>query len=199
MNRVPDTRTPAFKLFLAIIVGLVLTIPLFSVWLLVCDRQTQSEEAARSITEGWGGPQVMAGPVLVIPYRANATETVVQNGQSVTRTNQVARELTLAPEVVALSTNLAPQVRKRSIYEAVVYDARIKGIARFVFLPDIGQAGVDVSQMDLSRAELRFSVSDPRGLGADPQVSVSNAPLHLQPGGGGGRGFFAPFDASQLP
>ena len=42
MNRVPDTRTPAFKLFLAIIVGLVLTIPLFSVWLLVYDRQTQS-------------------------------------------------------------------------------------------------------------------------------------------------------------
>ena len=129
MNRVPDTRTPAFKLFLAIIVGLVLTIPLFSVWLLVYDRQTQSEEATRSITEGWGGPQAMAGPVLVIPYRANATETVVQNGQSVTRTNQVTRELTLAPETVELSTEVRPEVRKRSIYQAVVYGAVASGRA----------------------------------------------------------------------
>ena len=84
-------RTPGFKLFLAIIVGLALTIPLFSVWLLVYDRQSQQQEATNSITAGWGGPQAMAGPVLVIPYRANATETVVQNGQSVTRTNQVPR------------------------------------------------------------------------------------------------------------
>src|SRR5690348_4569624 len=106
MFRTDGLRTPAFKLFLAILVGLVLTIPLFSVWLLVYDRQTQQKEATNSITAGWGGPQAMAGPVLVIPYRANATETVVQNGQSVTRTSQVARELTLSPEALDLSTDL---------------------------------------------------------------------------------------------
>jgi len=38
-------RSPGFKLFLAIVVGLVLTIPLFSVWLLVYDRESQSAEA----------------------------------------------------------------------------------------------------------------------------------------------------------
>ena len=82
-------RTPGFKLALAIIVGLILTIPLFSVWLLVYDRKTQSEQATSSITEGWGGPQAMAGPVLVIPYRASANETVVENGQSITRSRDV--------------------------------------------------------------------------------------------------------------
>src|SRR3954462_575826 len=101
--RFNNERTPGFKLFLTIVVGLVLTIPLFSVWLLVYDRQTQSEEAARSITAGWGGPQAMSGPVLVIPYRATATETVVENGQSVTRSRDVKRELTLAPEAVELN------------------------------------------------------------------------------------------------
>ena len=50
----------------------------------------------------------MAGPVLVIPYRATATETVVENGQSVTRSRDVMRELTLAPEAVELSTDVAP-------------------------------------------------------------------------------------------
>ena len=57
-----------------------LAIPLFSVWLLVYDRQTQSEQAAASITEGWGGPQAVSGPLLVIPYRARATETEIEGG-----------------------------------------------------------------------------------------------------------------------
>jgi inner membrane protein len=193
-------RTPGFKLFLTIIVGLVLTIPLFSVWLLVYDRQTQSEEAQRSITEGWGGPQAMTGPVLVIPYRATATETVVENNQSVTRSRDVTRELTLAPETAELTTDVRPELRKRSIYEAVVYDAKVTGRARFAFPPDLARTGVTTDKMDMSRAELRFGLSDPRGLGANPQVSAQGRPLRLQPGGGsgGGRGFFAWVDAASL-
>ena len=193
-------RTPGFKLFLVIIVGLMLTIPLFSIWLLVYDRQSQEQEATSSITAGWGAAQAMSGPLLVIPYRTNASETLVQNGESVTRTNPVTRELVLAPEAVQLTTELMPQVRKRSIYEAVVYDARNMGQARFAFPADLSRTGVDPSQMDLARAELRFGINDPRGLGANPRVSLDGKPLRLQPGGGssGGRGFFAWIDASAL-
>ncbi len=193
-------RTPGFKLFLAIIVAGALVIPLFSIWLLVYDRQSQQRDATNSITAGWGGPQAMAGPLLVIPYQANATETVVQNGQSITRTSQVTKELTLAPEAVELSTELKPDVRKRSIYEAVVYDAAVTGRARFVLPADLARSGVDPTQMDLSRAELRFGLSDPRGLGANPRVSAGGRTLAMLPGGGsgGGRGFFAWLDASSL-
>jgi len=193
-------RTPGFKLGLAIAVGFLLSIPLFSIYLLNYDRQSQSHEATQSITAGWGAAQTISGPVLVIPYRATATETVVQNGQSVTRTNQVLRDLTLAPEAAELSTDIGPQVRKRSIYEAVVYDAKIGGKVRFAFPPDLARTGVDPSQMDLTRAELRFALSDPRGLGANPIVSADGQSLRLQPGGGsnGGRGFFAWVDASGL-
>ena len=200
MFSIDGERTPGFKLALAIVVGLVLTIPLFSVWLLVYDRKTQSEEATASITEGWGGAQTMNGPVLVIPYRTTTTETAVENGQSITRTRDVRRELTLAPETVGLTTDVRPEVRKRSIYEAVVYDARVGGDARFSLPPDFAQSGVDASQMDLSKAELRFGLSDARGLGANPSVKADGIPLRLQPGGGsrGGRGFFAWIDASGI-
>ena len=200
MLRIDGDRTPGFKLFLTIIVGLVLTIPLFSVYLLAWDRESQSREAAQSITSGWGASQAMAGPVLVIPYRSTATETVVENGKSVTRTNEITRELTLAPEAAKLSTDVRPEVRKRSIYEAVVYEAKVKGSARFAFPPDLSRTGVDPDQMDLSRAELRFSLSDPRGLGANPRVAAGGRLLRLQPGGGsnGGRGFFAWVDATTI-
>jgi inner membrane protein len=199
--RFDGERTPGFKLALTIIVAMVLTIPLFSIYLLNYDRQSQMREATVSITGGWGDKQAMNGPLLVIPYRASATETVVENGQSVTRSRDVMRELTLAPEVAELSTDLSPKVRKRSIYEAVVYDARVSGKARFAFPPDLARTGVDPSQMDLARAELRFGLSDPRGLGANPLVNASGKPLRMQPGGGsgGGRGFFAWVDATGLP
>ena len=55
------------------------------------DSVVKKLQATNSITAGWGGPQAISGPVLVIPYRASATETVVQNGQSVTHTSQVAK------------------------------------------------------------------------------------------------------------
>ena len=200
MLRFDGERTPGFKLLLTILVGAALVIPLFSVWLLVYDRQTQSEQATASITEGWGGPQAISGPVLVIPYRATAQETVIENGQSVTRSREVTRELTLAPEQADLTTAVAPERRKRSIYEAVVYEARLNGSARFALPPDLARHGVEAAAMDLSRAELRFGVSDPRGLGANPQVAANGEALRLQPGGGsgGGRGFFAWIDASRL-
>ena len=202
MYRSDANRTPGFKLFLAIVVGFALTIPLVSVYLLSADRESQSREAARSITAGWGGPQTMTGPTLVIPYKATTTETQVENGKSVTRTNEVTRELTLVPEAVRLSTGMKPTVRKRSIYEAVVYDADVQGKARFAFPPDLDRTGVKPEQMDLSRAELRFGLSDARGLGANPSVKVGGRPLRLQPGGGStgeGRGFFAWVDATTLP
>jgi inner membrane protein len=200
MERFEGKHTPGFRLLLAVLVAAALAVPLFSVWLLVYDRQSQSEQATASITEGWGGPQAISGPVLVIPYRATATETVVENGQSVTRSRDVMRELTLAPELAKLSTSVAPERRKRSIYEAVVYEAKLAGVARFAFPADLSHHGVELSAMDLSRAELRFGVSDPRGLGANPHVSANDLPLRLQPGGGsgGGRGFFAWIDAAQL-
>ena len=76
-----------------------------------------------------------------------------------------------------------------------VYDAAVKGKARFTLPPDLARSGVDPAQLEMSRAELRFGLSDPRGLGANPRVVVSGQGLRMLPGGGssgGANGF--PFD-----
>lgn len=195
-------RSPGRKLLLAILIGVALAIPLFSVWLLVYDRQSQSDEARTSITEGWGGPQTMSGPVLVIPYRMTVTETSVgaSPGTTVSRTREVIKELMLEPEAVDIRSNIKPELRKRSIYEAVVYDAAAAGSARFAFPQDLNRYGVEPGTLDLAKAELRFGLSDPRGLGANPKVRVDGRSVRLQPGAGSGsgRGFFAFIDAAPL-
>src|SRR4051794_34093679 len=92
-------RSPGMKLALAIFVGFLLSVPLLMVWMLVYDRQQQSEFAQASIAAGWGGPQVMTGPLLVIPYRADIVETVTVNNLPETHTRQVWRKLILSPEL----------------------------------------------------------------------------------------------------
>ncbi|MEO7865689.1 MAG: cell envelope integrity protein CreD [Sphingomicrobium sp.] len=195
-----ETKSPGRKLLFAILIGLALAIPIFAVWMLVYDRQSQSQAASASITEGWGGAQAMSGPVLVIPFSQTTTETSIVSGKSVTRTQEVVRELTLEPEAVELATDVNSQLRTRSIYQAVIYDTKAKGTARFAFPSDLVRYGVDPAKLDLGRAELRFGLSDPRGIGANPQVKVDGRELRLQPGGGSGpgKGFFAFIDAAGL-
>ena len=191
-------RSPGWKLFLAGIIGLALVIPLMMVYALVWDRQEQSNVAQNSIAAGWGGPQVVVGPVLVIPYTANSVETVDVNGRQTTRTVLVKKELFLSPETNALTTNLKPDRKRKSIYESVLFVAENSGAARFALPADFARYGIARDSLNLAGAELRFGISDARGLQADSKVVVNGNALELQPGKGlaasGGSGFFTFID-----
>lgn len=196
-------RAPGTKLLFALLIAALLAVPLFTVYLLVYDRQSQSETARASIANGWGGPQSLAGPVLVVPYLASVDETVTENGKQVTKSSSSWHELTLSPEAEDIASQLAPKVKRRSIYQSVVYEARNTGAARFVLPADLSRWGTTRSALALDRAELRFGIADARGLfGAPPVVAADGKPLALQPGKGpaetGGSGFFAALDARAL-
>lgn len=201
MDLSAPNRSPGMKMLLALLVGAVLTIPLFAVYLLVYDRQTQSETARSSIAEGWGGPQTLAGPLLVIPYSLPVTETVQENGKPVTRSTTQRRELFIAPDTLDLDTRINPERRTRSIYESVVYDADISGSASFRLPADAARI-VDLATLEYDKAELRFGVADPRGLKPANRITIDGQPAPAQPGNGvaatGGSGFFANLDASAL-
>jgi len=195
-------RTPGAKLILALLVAGLLTIPLFATYLLIYDRENQSRTAEQSIVAGWGGAQRIAAPVLVIPYSTVATVNTIENGQAVARTSTVWRELAIAPDTADLATRLAPQQRKRSIYDAVVYQARVSGAARYSLPADLARLGIARDALALDRAELRFDVGDAQGLvGAPPVIRADGARLALQPGFDGttdAPGFHAWIDASRL-
>lgn len=192
---VKPERSPGAKFLMVLLMGFIITIPLFTVWLLNYDRQSQSETAQQSIVSGWGGKQVFAGPKMVLPYQAKVTESVEENGKTVTRSNIVTRELFVAPELVKLNSQLNTETKKRAIYEVIVYDTAMTGSATFRLPDDLDRYGVTRDQIDFSRAELRFGLSDARGLAGDNKVVVNGETLELQPGKGlgetGNSGFFA--------
>ena len=177
-------RSPGFKLFLAGIIGIVLAVPLMMIYALNWDRQNQSNTAQSSIAAGWGGSQVIVGPVLVIPYTTDSVETITNDGRETTRTVRVTKELYLAPETNSINTDLAPERKKKSIYESVLFVAKNRGEAHFALPADFARYGIPRDSLNLAGAELRFGVSDARGLQSNSKVSVNGKTLELQPGKG---------------
>ena len=187
-------RSPGIKLLLVGLVALVLTIPLFMVYALVGDRENQSHTAQETITAGWGGAQVVSGPVLVVPFTEQVTETTTVDGKERTRTVETRRELFLSPLSHRATARLTPERRGYSIYASVIYQAALAGTAHFALPDDLERFGVQRGRLLLEQAELRFGVSDPRGLQTDAEVNAGERRLELQPGKGlassSGAGFY---------
>jgi len=203
-------RSPGMKLLLASLIGFVLLIPLLAVYALVYDRQSQSQTAQDSINAGWGGPQVIAGPVIVVPFMSTQVQNEEVNGKTISRTVEVERLLYISPVENRLASNVKPQERTKSIYRSVLYETDVSGTASFALPDDLSRFGVTREVLIWDRAELRMGASDARGLTKGGTLKVSGSlrgpeaaayvagsqqSLAVQPGKGpgatGGQGFFA--------
>jgi inner membrane protein len=188
-------RSPGIKLLFVCLVAVVLMVPLLLVYALIYDRQDQASTAQASIQAGWGGEQVISGPVLVVPFRTNQTQTETVDGKPVSRVVEVEKLLYVSPVANAVTTRIAPEERKKSIYRSVLFVAEVGGRARFELPADLARFGVTRDRLIWNRAELRIGASDARGLTRGGTIAANGRPLAVQPGRGpaasGGQGFFA--------
>jgi inner membrane protein len=138
--------------------GLLMTIPLLQVRGLVSERQQLRSDAISQIAQGWGGKQVIGGPVLVAP----TLRQVAVEGQLTPRW-QTGSESVLAD---TLKQDVAMVVTTRSygIYSAPVFVATVTLAAQFR-AQDVAQYrhASDASWQG-GKAELRLPVGDLRGL-----------------------------------
>ena len=128
---------------------------------------------------------------------------MTEAGRQIVKTNIQWRELTLAPDIADIRSDLSPQRRQRSIYEAVVYRSEDRRHRAFLASRRPRPFWRHPTTLAFDRAELRFGLRDARGLfGPPPAVKVDGRRLALQPGKGpsetGGSGFFTWLDASQI-
>lgn len=188
-------RSPGIKLLFVALVAAVLTVPLMLVYALVYDRQNQSQTAQASINAGWGGPQVIAGPLIVVPFRTTQTQNEEIGGRTVTRNVEVEKFLYISPLQNRAQTTINPQERAKSIYRSVLFDAAISGTATFALPADLPRFGVTRERLLWDRAEVRMGVSDARGLTSGGSLKAGGQALALQPGKGpgatGSEGYFA--------
>lgn len=188
-------RSPGMKLLFVGLVSMVLIVPLMLVYALVYDRQGQSQTAQASINAGWGGPQVLSGPVLVVPFRTTQAQNETVDGKQISRVVEVEKLLYISPVSNRAATRIDPEERRKSIYRSVLFTATTQGKATFALPADLSRFGVTRERLLWDRAELRVGASDARGLTTGGRIAANGRPLEVQPGKGpaasGGQGFFA--------
>ena len=163
---------------------LALLIPLGMINGAIKERINYRQQAVTAVAESFAGPQVLAGPVLVVPY----TEVVqVQDkdafGKPVWREKRSESHWTIFPGRMSVQGALVPAVRKRGLHEVRVYELQSTLSAHFEkTLPEDPAA-----TRTLGRPYLSVSIADVRGLVGAPTLTVDRAPLPLEQGQGGHR------------
>ena len=149
---------PALKKGLAIIlvVGLLM-IPL--TWLngLVTERTAMREQAVAAVARGWGGRQVVSGPVLAIPV----------TWQSADGKDQSATWYVL-PDTLHLDVEMIVQQerRKLGIYEVPVYVAKVHATGQFDLASVLTKPAANDpgARIRFDRSRLLVPIDDLRGV-----------------------------------
>lgn len=156
------------------VLALLMTIPLVQVRGLVSERQQLREGAIAQIAQGWGGQQVLGGPVLVVPTQ----RLLAPEGQAAPRW-QAGSESMLA-DTLKLDVAMTVETRSYGIYAAPVFVATVRLDARFR-AQDIAQyRRASNATWQGGKAELRLPVGDLRGLQEVTGLRINGQPARFE-------------------
>ena len=145
--------------FIAVLI-LVLLIPQALVDGLINERASRQEEAIKKVSDQYSGDQLVQGPVLVIPYREQTTETDDKGKKS---TGEVIENLFILPNELHFKGNVNTEILYRGIYKVPVYTSSINVSGNFT-KADLSSLSVDPTKLMPEKAYLVFSISDLKGL-----------------------------------
>ncbi|TGN19319.1 cell envelope integrity protein CreD [Leptospira idonii] len=155
-------------------------IPLSMIQNLIYDRKLTAENAALEISSKWGGNQVVAGPFLVIPY--NLKIPVSDQSSKKQSWDYVTHYAYFLPEDVRMKADLQTELRKRGIYEAVLYKSDLNLEGKFK-TPALSDFPKDTSYVYWDDAALVLSVSDVKGIGSEVKLNWGGKEKIFLPGG----------------
>jgi len=154
------------------ILALVLLIPLKMVESVVRERYQTYQEVVAAIAGSWSGDQVLAGPILVVPFSERIErrdEVVTPEGgkRIVQRWESCSRRAVVLPDSLDVTGTLVPETRQRGIYRVQVYTAQVvvSGAFRDPRAAVEALSSADrLESIDWSKAVIGFGLSDPRGI-----------------------------------
>lgn len=161
-SRIADSTT--FRALTLAALCLMLLIPLASVRGIVEERKGQRSQAASSVAEGWGGPQTLLGPVLVIQAGCSTTES---DGE-VRESRHLAVKL---PARLAVEGQATSEVRKRGLHTVPVYRAKLRFDLSFE-PPPVAALDWRCTTTRIEATSIVLALGDPRGIDGLSPVSL---------------------------
>jgi inner membrane protein len=179
IDRINSWFRESVTIKLASIGFLVLILLIPSSWItdLMQERQLRAMEVIDEVSDKWSGSQLVAGPILTIPY---LRDEVINKGNGVMEVTKVKELAYFLPEELTTEGTIKPQVRSRGLFDAVVYESLLDSKATFV-KPDFESLQIQPDRVLWSEARLLFGISDLRGISETPNLMVGGKPLATEP------------------
>ena len=153
--------------------GFCLMVPLTLIWILVAERSERRDEVVRETVASIGRSQTVGGIVIDLPY-----DVVERQSNGLTAT--VTRHAYAHPETLTIEATLTPEVRKRSLYQVVVYRTKVK-MTGVLAPPDLAKLGANAVAVHWDRAATSVEISDLRGTLAVSPLTFGDRRITLEP------------------
>lgn len=175
-------QTPSFWqrnsiMIKAVAVGfliLVLLIPTGFIQSLVRERQERQEQVIAEVSSKWASGQKITGPFLLVPYlttEKDARDKIIT----------VRRTAYFLPEQLNIKGKLIPEIRKRSIYNIVLYKSDLSINGHFSPL-NLSGLGIDPAAVQWNDVRFCIGLSDNRGITEQLQLNINSSSYDMNPG-----------------
>jgi inner membrane protein len=153
-------RSPVLKVAAIVALILAFMVPLALVHNVIVEREARRAGAVAEIGDSWGRAQRVFGPVLAISYREALTEADIAM-----KRQPVEREAHFLPDRYVIASRIEPELRRRGLFEAAVYRAKLDVSGDFV-VPDPSEWAPKDATILWDSARILLDVRDRRSLSA---------------------------------
>ena len=172
-----------YKLLVTVALILAVLIPITLIRGVVQDRQRYQAEAVREVESSTAGPQLLQGPILVVPYTDRRTE-VRTDLQGVRHEDERVEhgEWLYFPRDLDVRGTMTPTPRRLGLYEVRLYE--VATVVRGTFKVEIPAPSEPAVRRTIGEPRLGIGIRDVRGLVGAPVLKANGRPLPLSQGFG---------------
>jgi len=154
---------------------LVLLIPLAMIKGVIHERDDTGQAAKFELMRVWGEAQLVAGPILVLPYK---TVEVTKHGKVFEDQSYVV----FLPSTLTIEATVNSEIRYRGLHKVPVYSSEVRFTGTFA-PPDLDGLGIDVTRIESQGAYVALGVSDGRAITKTPALNINGHAVTFIPAG----------------
>ncbi|MFN3394266.1 MAG: inner membrane CreD family protein, partial [Candidatus Thermochlorobacter sp.] len=154
------------RIIIIAILTLILLIPTAMIEGLITERESRRNTAVQEVSSKWGSEQILAGAILIIPYKLIQLEQQTDDkGKTITRkVGESLQYIHLLPQSLNITVELLPEIRHRGIYAIALYNAKIK-LAGVFSLAELSNLSIEQPEnIQWHEATLAIGITDLKGI-----------------------------------
>jgi len=153
---------------------LVLLIPTSMISSLLKERESRRDSVVQEINQKWGNSQTITGPFITVPYKSFYKDKNEELQYS-------TKYFHILPETLNIKGDIAPHIRYRSIYEAVLYNCQLDFEGIFT-VPRLNQLNIEPENILWGKSVFSIGITDMRGIKQNIILTFDKKSYGVNPG-----------------